>query len=225
MTSLDCETTLGETILFSNSDEELKHALIEATGQGIFVTASVLLEYLFCPRFIFFMNCLDIEQNEGNRYKVQKGRYLHEGREKTNIDYLRKRIGCVAKATGVYLSSEKNHIHGVVDEVLTLSDNTMAPLDYKYAEYKDIVFRTQKYQSVFYGLLIKENYGKDVQRGFVCYVRSKNMLKEILFSEDDFTHVKSMVSEILEITQRGYYPKGTRSKIQCIDCCYRNICV
>jgi len=207
------------------SNERLSHSIIETYVQGIYVTASLLLEYLFCPRFIFFMNCLNIEQNEGKRYKVQKGRDLHEGKEKTNIDYLRKRIGCVSKEIGVYLSSERYHIHGIVDEVLTLSDDTMAPLDYKYAEFKEVVFRTQKYQSVFYGLLIKENYCTDVKRGYVCYVRSKNLLKEISISEADYAQVQSMVAEILDITQRGYYPKGARSKIQCIDCCYKNICV
>jgi CRISPR-associated exonuclease Cas4 len=190
----------------------------------IFVTASVLLEYLFCPRFIYFMNCLCIDQNEERRFKVLKGREVHEGKERTNIDYLRKRVGCVDKEIGVYMSSKKYHIKGEVDEVLTLSDGTMAPLDYKYAEYRETVFRTQRYQSVFYGLLIKENYGKEVKRGFICYTRSKNYLKEIQFTERDFKELQSMVSEIIDITQRCFYPKGTKYKAQCIDCCYRNIC-
>lgn len=73
---------------------------------------------------------------------------LHEGKERINIDYLRKRIGCVDKEIGVYMVSEKYHIKGEVDEVLTFSDGTMSPLDYKYAEYRETVFRTQRYQSV-----------------------------------------------------------------------------
>lgn len=194
------------------------------TDTNFYVTASVLLEYLFCPRFIFFMNCLDIDQNEDKRFKVAKGREVHEGKERANIDYLRKKIGCVNKEIGVYMSSGKYHIHGVVDEVLTLSDGTMAPLDYKYAEYKDTVFRTQRYQSVFYGLLIKENYGKDVTKGYVCYVRSRNLLKEIQITEKDFVELHFMIKEIIEITQKGYYPKGTKFGAACIDCCYRNIC-
>jgi CRISPR-associated exonuclease Cas4 len=42
--------------------------------QDVFVTVSDALEYLFCPRFIFFMHCLGIAQREERRYKVQKGR-------------------------------------------------------------------------------------------------------------------------------------------------------
>lgn len=192
--------------------------------QDVHVTASILLEYLFCPRFIFFMNCLCIDQNEDKRYKVMKGRDVHEGRLRTNIDYLRSKIGCIGKETDVYLASDKYHIHGIVDEALSLSDGTMAPLDYKYAEYHDTVFRTQRYQSVFYGLLMRENYGKEVRRGYVCYIRSKNLLKEISIAENDFRELQVMIAEILDITQKGYYPKGTKFKNSCIDCCYRNIC-
>jgi CRISPR-associated exonuclease Cas4 len=195
------------------------------TYTDIYVSASVLLEYLFCPRFIYFMNCLCIDQNEDKRFKVLKGREIHEGKERVNIDYLRKRIGCVDKEVSVYMASNKYHIHGVIDEILTLSDGTLAPLDYKYAEYRDTVFRTQRYQSIFYGLLIKENYGKEVRRGYICYVRSKNLLKEILITEKDFVELQSMIIEIIDITQKCYYPKGTKFKAQCIDCCYRNICI
>lgn len=190
----------------------------------ISITASVLLEYLFCPRFIFFMNCLCIDQNEDKRYKVLKGREVHEGKGRINIDYLRKRIGGVGKEIDVVMSSRRYHIHGIVDEVLTLSDGTMAPLDYKYAEYNETVFRTQKYQSVFYGLLIQENYKRDVKKGFLCYMRSKNMLKEIPITEKDYNRLLEMVSEIIDITQKGYYPKGSKFTTKCIDCCYRNIC-
>lgn len=191
----------------------------------IYISASILLEYLFCPRFIYFMNCLCLDQHEDKRYKVLKGREVHEGKERTNVNYLRKRIGCIAKETSVYLSSNKYHIHGEIDEVLTLTDGTMAPLDYKFAEYKDTVFRTHRYQSVFYALLIKENYTKEVKRGFICYVRSSNLLKEIPIREVDFYQIQKMISEILDISQKCYYPKGTMDKVKCIDCCYRNICV
>ncbi len=202
-------------------------AIIAASAEpsGIHVTASVLLEYLFCPRFIYFMNCLCIDQNEDKRYKVQKGREVHEGKLRMNMGYLTGKIGCVGKETDVYMASDKYRIHGIVDEVLTLEDGTMAPFDYKYAEYHDKVFKTQRYQSVFYGLLIGENYGKAVNRGYVCYVRSKHLLKEIPIGERDFDELRKMIAEIIDITQKGFYPKGTKSRNSCIDCCYRNICV
>lgn len=190
-----------------------------------FITASILLEYLFCKRFIFFMNCLCIPQNEKTRYKVIQGRELHEEKKNINTEYLRKKIGAVEKIISVFMSSDKYKIKGEVDEVLTLTDGTMAPLDYKFAEYKDTIFNTHKYQIVFYGLLIRETFQKDVNRGYIVYTRSKNLLKEVLIRKEDFDTLIKFIDEIFEISEKCYYPKVSRNQMKCIDCCYRNICI
>ncbi len=191
----------------------------------VYITPSEVIEYLFCPRFIFYMNCLCIPQHEEQRYKVVRGRTIHKEREQINREYLRKKLGCVQKDTSVYLTSHKYHLKGVVDEVLSLKDGTLAPLDYKFAEYKDVVFKTHKYQSMLYAILIKENYQQEVNRGYVCYVRSNHLIKELNFNHQDFDEAVKIIDEILEIIQKGYYPKKTEYLAKCIDCCYRNICV
>lgn len=193
--------------------------------QEVFVTVSDALEYLFCPRFIFFERCLMIPEHQEKRYKVLKGRELHESREKVNRDYVRKKLHCVRKEISVYLTSHKHHFKGEVDEILFLEDGTAAPLDYKFAEFKDTIYRTHKYQAALYGLLIMEHYGVDVKSGFVCYTRSNHHVEEIAFRQKDFEHARLMVAEILNIIQKGYYPDGTKQKARCVDCTYKNICV
>ncbi len=197
----------------------------EEVKEEIFITPSDIIEYLFCPRFTYYMNCLNISQHEDARYKVMKGREVHEEKSRINREYVRKKLGCVTKDISVYLTSTILHLRGEVDEVLSLSDGTLAPLDYKFAEYKDWVFQTHKYQSTLYALLIMENYGKEVNKGYVCYLRSKNFIKEIPFCRADFEKAKSLVREVLSIISKGYYPKKRSSFAHCIDCCYRNICV
>lgn len=211
----------------SQNFSEEEHSLQERgfVREEIFITPSDVIEYLYCPRFIYFMKCLDIPQHEDERYKVIKGREVHEEKYKINREYLRKKLGCVAKDISVYLTSSVLHLRGEVDEVLSFSDGTLAPLDYKFAEYKDWVFQTHKYQSTLYALLIMENYGKEVNRGYVCYIRSRNLIKEIPFCNADFEKAKSLVREVLSIISKGYYPKKRSSQAHCIDCCYRNICV
>lgn len=196
-----------------------------SSQQELFVTVSDGMEYLFCPRFIFFIHCLGIAQREGRRYKVLKGRELHKSREKVNRDYVRKRLKCVRKEYSVYLTSRKYRFKGEVDEVLFLEDGTAAPMDYKYAKWKETVYRTHKYQAALYGLLIMEHYGVDVKRGFVCYTRSNHHVEEINFRDKDYDKALQIVHKVLEIIQRGYYPKGTKQKARCVDCTYRNICV
>ncbi|MCL0105867.1 CRISPR-associated protein Cas4 [Thermodesulfovibrionales bacterium] len=189
------------------------------------ITPSEVIEHLYCSRFTYFMNCLNIPQHEELRYKILKGRELHERRETENREYLRKKLGCVGKDISVYLASREIGVRGIIDEVLYFQDGTLAPLDYKYAEYSNYTFETHKVQSCLYALLIIENYQKPVTKGFICYSRSGSKVREIVYTDKDFCYTKDMVKEIFNMILRGYFPKKTKWRNRCIDCCYRNICV
>lgn len=189
-----------------------------------YITPSEIIEFLYCKRFIYFMKSLGIRQYEEKRYKVQKGRELHDKREKENKAYLRKRLGIVAKEIDVFLVSDTLKIKGKVDEVLTLEDGSMAPLDYKFAEYEDIVYNTYLTQIVMYGLMIEELYGKVVKKGFIVYCRKGYTVKEIEITDDLKNKAKETINEFLQVLD-GYFPKSTKYKARCIDCCYKNICI
>ena len=192
---------------------------------NILLTPSEIIAYLYCPRFLYFGLCLGLDEHEEKRFKVLKGREVHKDKTKINKDYLRKRIGVTDKEMEVYLSSEKLHLRGIVDEVLTLKDGTMAPLDYKFAEYKQREYKTYKTQSLAYGMLISENYNRPVHKGFLVYTRSRNKLVDIEFRQKDLDGFHKIIEEMLLIIQKGFYPKGTSSKAKCDDCTYQNICV
>lgn len=196
-----------------------------AETQGVYITPSEVIEYLYCPRFIYFMNCLGIAQHEDQRFMVLKGREVHEQRKVRNPDYVRKKLGCVSKDRDVYLVSDRHHIRGKVDEVLQLADGTFAPLDYKFTEFKDAVYRTHRYQVILYGMMIEETYGATVNRGYVCYVRNGNIVKEIAIGARERREAMEMVKDIVAIIQRGRFPRRTPHAVRCLDCCYRNICV
>lgn len=196
-----------------------------AETQGVYVTPSEVIEYLYCPRFIYFMNCLGIAQHEDQRFMVLKGREVHEKRRDHNPDYVRKKLGCTARDVDVYLVSDRYHLKGKVDEVLSLDDGTLAPLDYKFTEFKDGVYRTHRYQVVLYGMMIEDMYRATVNRGYVCYVRNGNVVKEVEIGERERREAAAMVKDIVGIIQRGQFPKRTPHAVRCLDCCYRNICV
>ncbi len=190
--------------------------------RGYSITASHLLEYLFCPRFTYFEYVLDIPQHEEKRFKVEVGRTIHEKISKMNPDYLRKKIGVKERKTDVYLAS--TGIRGIVDEILFLNDGAAAPLDYKYAEYKDRTFKNHKYQLVFYGQLIRDNFQVPVNRGFIVYTRSKNKLIEVPIQDRDFEGLNKIIGQVLDVIQKCRYPEATKYKQRCPDCCYRNLC-
>lgn len=196
-----------------------------AETQGLYVTPSEVIEYLYCPRFIYFMNCLGIAQHEDQRFIVLKGREVHENRKNHNPDYVRKKLGCTARDVDVYLVSDRYHLKGRVDEVLRLDDGTLAPLDYKFTEFKEGVYRTHRYQVILYGMMIEDMYHATVNRGYVCYVRNGNVVKEIEIGAKERAQAMGIISEILDIVQLGKFPKRTPHAVRCLDCCYRNICV
>jgi CRISPR-associated exonuclease Cas4 len=111
-----------------------------------------------------------------------------------------------------------------VDEVLELENGSLAPLDYKFAEWKGKVWRTHRLQVGFYALLIESEYDRPVRRGFVVYVRSENRVEEVLIDSALREEVQSALREMRRIVDAGWFPKPTRNKRACADCCYRNVC-
>jgi CRISPR-associated exonuclease Cas4 len=73
--------------------------------------------------------------------------------------------------------------------------------------------------------MIQENYNIEVNRGYICYIRSNNLVKQIDFTPSDFMKGVEIVESIIDIIDKGEYPKTSRNLRKCIDCCYRNICV
>ncbi|MBI5014910.1 MAG: CRISPR-associated protein Cas4 [Deltaproteobacteria bacterium] len=189
------------------------------------LTPSEVIEHVFCPRFTWFMNVQKISQHEDSRYKVLKGREVHARRETENKAYLRRKIGVAAKELSVYLASPSLRMRGVVDEVLTLSDSTMAPLDYKYTEHQGTAFKTHRIQVLMYAMLVRESYDAAVTRGYVAYIRGSHQVVEVPLSQGAEAEVLGIVDDIFEIIGTGRLPKRTAHTVRCRDCCYGNICV
>jgi CRISPR-associated exonuclease Cas4 len=193
--------------------------------ESLKITPTELLEYYFCPRFIYYMNVLKIPQYEDRRYKVQKGREVHEERQSHNRDYLWKKVGAVARESNVFLISEKYHLRGVVDEVVTLADGSLAPIDYKYAIYPQFVYRSHKTQILSYCLMIEDIYRQSVKCGFIFYIRDGNRQVRVDYNEKARSKVISDIESVLQIIQGERIPEYNINKNTCIDCTYKNICV
>lgn len=188
------------------------------------ITPSIVIEYLYCPRFIYFMKVLNIPQNEESRYKVQEGREVHKYKSLTNQDYLRKKIGVIKKEIEQEIYSEKYSIHGKIDEILFLDDGSAIPLDYKFAEFKEKIFSTYRTQIIMYAMMIEDVYKVESNKGYIVYTRSKNHIEEIEIKTKEKEEIQEIIKNILDIINKGIFPSGTKAKSKCEDCCYRNIC-
>lgn len=186
------------------------------------LTPSHLIEYLFCPRFTYFEYVLRVPQYEADNYKVMRGRQLHDERLEQNKDYLRRRLGVVEKQLDQYLAN--GSLRGRVDEVLKLVDGSWAPLDYKFAEWKETVYETYRTQLYCYAWLIEDNLGGTVKRGYLVYTRSRNKVVEVAVSRANVDDVKRVAAAAQDIIGRNFYPKATPYKTRCVTCTYRKIC-
>ncbi len=187
------------------------------------LTPSHIIEHLFCPRFTYFQYVLSIPQYEEKHFKVTRGRNIHALKQVQNAGYLRKKQGVTRKEHCRYLSNPL--IRGEVDEILFLDDGTLAPLDYKFARYKGIVYDTYKTQMFCYAWLLEDNYNMPVNKAYLVYTRSANKLVELSVSADDKKKIRQCVNEIYTVISKNFYPKSTKYKERCINCTYRNICI
>jgi len=190
-----------------------------------YLTPSHLLEYLYCPRFTYFEYVLGLPEHQEKRYKVRRGRAVHEERKRVNPGYLRKKLGVVGRELDVELNCMRLHVRGKVDEVLTLDDGAMASFDYKFAEHKGRIYRNQKIQAALYAILITEVYGKPVDRAFLCYTRSKYHIERIESTESLKQDALQELHNCIEVIQTGVFPPATEHSAKCPDCCYRNVCI
>ena len=187
------------------------------------ISPSLLMEYWYCPRFIYFMEVLKIRQYEEKRLKVLIGREIHE-KKALQPDYLRKKLGVTRQEKNVYLSAPELGICGILDEILFLEDGSISLLDYKFA-YNKHKFKTQFLQNVLYAMLIESNYHTSVDYCYIVYTREKNDPVRYLITSKDKEKVLDSIKKINRIIKEGFYPSPTPHRKKCSDCTYRRICV
>jgi CRISPR-associated exonuclease Cas4 len=166
-----------------------------------------------------------IPQQQGRRWKVQRGREVHQERSQINKSYLRKKLKVTARQFDVPMANQVLGIRGVADEVLTFEDGTMGPFDYKFSRAPKRPFRNQVMQSVLYGLLIEKEFGSYVNRGYICYTRENHKVVEIAITDRIKQRSLAIVEEVVNTIQQGFLPRATKYASRCVDCCYRNICI
>lgn len=190
-----------------------------------FITPTEVMQYIFCPRFVYFMNVLKINQHEHRRHLVNKGRNIHTLKLVQNKEYLRKKIGVKDKMLDAYLTSHKLKLVGKIDEVLFLNDGSAAPLDYKYAFWENKIYKTHRVQQTLYALLIEDNFNMPSNTAYIVYVRSKNHLEMLNITDSYKKKALDILDDIFKIINVGFFPNTQISEGKCSDCTYKNLCV
>ncbi len=85
------------------------------------------------------------------------------------------------------------------------------------------IYNTMRKQVVLEGLLLQEQMGYSVGRGFINFLLSKEIVEVEIddYSKDSVIHDLGQMWELLEAER---FPEKTGYPNKCRDCCFRNYC-
>ncbi len=191
------------------------------------ISVTDIKHYIYCPRIVYFEKVLHAKPQFGSQQ--EESLRLHEEieekelRRKGVIPYI-KELKELEKQFRIQLVSQRLKLQGTVDCIVKLGEEFI-PIDYKNMESNNgKPWIDHKYQLAAYSLLIEENYGVTVRKGYLSYLPEKLSLK-IEITPAMKTHVKRLITRIREIVCTEKPPKVFPSPKKCGGGCgYKWIC-
>jgi CRISPR-associated exonuclease Cas4 len=192
---------------------------VRAETSENFVTITLLKQYTYCPRVVYYETC-----TPGVRpvtYKMQVGTDAH--------DYERKRAARRSLAAyqlpggkrhfDVRLVSRSLYLSALIDEVIVTDDEAFV-VDYKLADWAG---DNHLMQLAAYSLLLEEAFNLPVHRGFIYLMKSRHFE-----SVPIDTTLRNSVLETLKSIERirlyEYMPPPVEQKNKCESCEFRRFC-
>ncbi|RJP56749.1 MAG: CRISPR-associated protein Cas4 [Candidatus Auribacter fodinae] len=181
------------------------------------VTATDVMNFSYCKRIPYYVHVLKIPQF--TTVKEYKGREKYD-----DFKYRSKRSKIIQefphleRKYDLYL--ECDGFSTKLDCVF-FNDDDAFPLQLKYAVKPKKMYATTRRQLLLEAFLIEQCLGKKVQRGFVKYELSGDLVEVDL---TDKSELFEMFKEYFGIIMGEKLPEPTEYLKRCRDCCYRRFC-
>jgi len=193
-----------------------------------FVSVTDIKHYVYCPRLVYFDRVLHATPVFGSQQEDSKE--LHEDyvakelRRKDAIYYSPEFVGA-EKRLFTTLSSPLLGLQGNVDLIIKTAKGEFVPVEYKnMSSDRGRVCMDHRYQLVAYALLIEENYGTVVRRGFVDYI-PEGLILQFEITPTMKSHVKRIIGHIKRIIKDEELPPIRVAKQKCQGGCgHKQIC-
>jgi len=187
-----------------------------------FVSVTDIKHYVYCPRLVYFDKVLHATPVFGSQQ--EEGKESHEDyvgkelRRKDAIYYSPEFVGA-EKLLFSSLSSDALGLQGNVDLIIKTAKGEFVPVEYKNMRSDDgRVCMDHKYQLVAYALLIEENFGAIVKRGFVNYI-PETLILQFEITPTMKSHVKRVLGHIKRIIREEELPPVRVAKHKCQGGC------
>jgi CRISPR-associated exonuclease Cas4 len=190
------------------------------------ITVSDVKQYLYCPKIIYFDHVLHVPKPPDQKLDTGKEKHDHlTGKEKRRKGALfyDPELDQAEKLFRVALESSRLGLRGVLDYLIK-TDREYIPIDYKFGySHTGGVHLNHKYQLAAYALLVEDNFGTVIRRGYIHYSRDKINAK-IDFTDEIRRRTLKMIREIGNIVEEETEPACTRNPGRCTDCEYKRYC-
>jgi CRISPR-associated exonuclease Cas4 len=188
------------------------------TGESA-VTISLLKQYIYCPRVVYYETC-----TPGIRpttYKMQAGNdaHDHERHRAARRSMFAYQIPAGERRFDVRILSTRLSLSGLIDEVVLSPDEAIV-VDYKLADWAG---ENHLIQLGAYSLLVEEAFGLPVKRGFV-YLMKNRRFEEVPIDEPLRNSVMATLQNIQHIRTTEYMPPPIEAKNKCLSCEFRRFC-
>ncbi|MDW8074099.1 MAG: CRISPR-associated protein Cas4 [Nitrososphaerota archaeon] len=185
------------------------------------IPVSLIRQYHFCPRTIFFSQVLGVgvEETELMRAgRVEQGR--EERRDKRRKTPLSGLEDGGVRSHQVHLRSVELGLEGVVD--LLVEGRELVVVERKYARLRGRPPRGHLYQAAAYAMLVEAVLGRPVRRAYLHYLRSGDRVV-VEISGDLRRHVLWTIGRIREIIDGERLPEFV-PRPGCGSCDFRRVC-
>ena len=196
-------------------------------NEDISIPISMLRQFYFCPRIVFFSEFKDIQPVYGEW--VNKGMDFHTRQEMLIKRRNLENLGIPKRAklkTEIKLKSTAYNLHGVCDAAFFFVDqkgnNKIVPLEFKTSEKISFVTGAEL-QIAAYAMLLEEQYSCTIDEGFILY-GSKGKTYSVKINKEMKNKVKNTTARITSMFEMPIIPDSSATEKQCSQCEYLNFC-
>ena len=183
------------------------------------VPVSLIRQWCYCPRVVYYMELTDISVTQP--IWVKQGEDFHQLEEKLWHRRNLSRFRLAEGRTHYNLIVQDNTLglHGVVDMVVE-TDEAVYAVEFKLSASSKK--RGDVLQLTAYAMLLEKYFAKPSSVGFL--VGRGKVLHTIAMDAAGRQEVATVADEIRQMLRRGLKPESSATEVQCCTCEYVNFC-
>jgi CRISPR-associated exonuclease Cas4 len=191
---------------------------VSSSEEGGFTVVD-LKRYAYCPRIVFITSVLHLDEKTSEAMEV--GGEEHDERF---ITPLLARLHASKVMRSLELESRRLGFIGKIDYIIVTKNRELVPIEVKWSDSLGGKAKwDHRVQLAAYALLLEENLGSSVKRGYVYYLRDRRLV-EVLIDEDMKSIVKRILTRMHEMVLEDRDP-GIRVPLsKCRNCGYLSYC-